>query len=709
MEFYSVTGSRPVRLSETTRKFAWESLHGKYGRDAMENSFGFSMDDAEGFDDLSDLEKYDAIVLRAAEQAPIRICEGEKISGSATFGASICHRLPGLRNGNPLFYAVSHLTVDFESVLRRGVGALESDAIAAFQRFRGTEKEPFARSCVNFFAAFRLWHGRYLDALRGREEYKANYEALLQVPFQPPRTFLEGVQSLWFTFAFLRLLGDFPGIGRIDWFLGEYLKNDLAAGRITLEEAREVLAHFLIKGCEWIRGEECGSGDAQHYQNLVIGGVDRDGKDVTCEVTYLLLDVLEELPIGDFPTAVRLNCNTEEKLLRRVAEVIRCGGGVLAVYNEDLIVESMTRFGYDLREARTFANDGCWEVQVPGKTNFGYIPFDGLNVLLSKTLRQYETVPDFSDFEDLYLAYLSDLKEKIKEICLPYVNRCTPLPDGGWKWRPSKPCTSASVFERGCIERGISYYEGGAVYNVISPHFGGFADAVNSLYALKSLVFEEKRLSLEEFFAVLRNNWEGQETLRQYVWNKYEYYGNDNDAVDAVAARLLSDFADLCEEWNGSCGYLFPAGISTFGRQLGWSGERPATPFGKRSGEVLAGNCSPTPGTDTKGATAIVCSYCKADLRRMVTGAALDVRLLPSSVKGEGGLSALMGLMRGFVSLGGYFMQLDVADPSILRKAQENPEEYRTLSVRVSGWNARFVTLDRQWQDMVIGQNEHGT
>jgi formate C-acetyltransferase len=269
------------------------------------------------------------------------------------------------------------------------------------------------------------------------------------------------------------------------------------------------------------------------------------------------------------------------------------------------------------------------------------------------------------------------------------------------------PCTIVSLFEQGCIEKGLSYLEGGPIYNVVSPHIGGFADVVNSLYAIKKLVFEDKKLTFSAFMDVLKNNWENEEVLRQYVLNHYEYYGNDNDEVDEIASRLLSDFADICTSCNGKCGYRFPAGVSTFGRQLDWSPYRLASAHGRKQGEVLSANCSPTPNTDKEGATAIVRSYAKADLTKLASGCALDVKLLPSNVEGNDGLQALKGLIRGFINLGGFFMQPDVVDTEILRKAQANPNEYQTLAVRVSGWNARFVTLDKQWQDMVIAQNEH--
>jgi formate C-acetyltransferase len=503
----------------------------------------------------------------------------------------------------------------------------------------------------------------------------------------------------------MRLCGNWPGIGRIDHLLGDYLKKDLKNGSITLDEAREILAHIFIKGCEWVNGQYIGSGDAQHYQNILLGGIDEDGKEITNEVSYLVLDILEELGISDFPTTVRVNKNTDGKFLRRVAEVMRYGGGTLAVYNEDLVIKALVNDGYPEREARKFANDGCWEVQIPGKTYFTYMPFDSLQILQKSTLNGYEQGVAFDSFEELYNAFISDLYKKVEEI---YIDKISSLTDTSslrrcWEW----PCTVISLFEQGCIEKGASYVDGGPIYNIISPHIGGLADTVNSLYAIKKLVYDDKRVTLSDLLNILHNDWEGKEALRQYALNRYVYYGNDNDEVDELAARLLSDFADICTSFNGKCGYRFPAGVSTFGRQLEWASKRLAVPYGRKAGEVLAANCSPTPNTDREGATAIIRSYCKADLSKLATGAALDIKLLPSSVEGENGLQALIALLRGFVSLGGFFMQPDVVDASVLKRAQENPEDYQTLSVRVSGWNARFVTLDKEWQDMVIEQNEH--
>ena len=704
-DFYSPGGMpRPIRLCEKTRRFAYESQNRKYGLDTMK-TLRVELDGIEGFAELTDIEKYGIAIRRIAEEAPIRICEDERISGAATLGRAIGHMVPAGFGGHSVFGSVSHLTVDFETVVKYGVNEIYRRAEEALRKFRGTEREAFAQSCVDCLDSFKIWHGRYLDALRDRPEYAENYAALCRVPFEPAQSFYQAVQSIWFTFAFIRLCGNWPGIGRIDHLLGSYLKADLESGALTLDAAREILAHFFIKGCEWINGQNVGSGDAQHYQNIVLAGVDEDGCDATCEVTYLVLDIIEELGIGDFPTTVRLSKRSDGKLLRRVAEVMRYGGGVLAVYNEDLIIEALLREGYELREARKFANDGCWEVQIPGKTCFGYHPFDSLRVLQERTLRGYDGTASFESFEELYEAFIADLGVSVGEIAHKRA-QCFSSPKERI-WKSTTPCTVVSLFEEGCIEKGLSYYEGGPVYNVSSPHIGGLADTVNSLYAIKKLVFDDKKLNFGELTDSLRANWEGNEAMRQYALNRYVYFGNDNDEVDLLAARLLSDFSDICASFNGSCGYRFPAGVSTFGRQLEWAPRRLATPYGKRSMEVLAANCSPTPGTDREGATAVIRSYCKIDHKKLATGAALDIRLLPSSVEGEDGLEALAALMRGFVELGGFFMQMDVADVSILRKAQERPEDYTTLSVRVSGWNARFVTLNREWQEMVIAQNEH--
>jgi len=710
MEFLCTTGlKRPVRLCEETRQFAWESLHGKYGDEAMK-TMGVEVDAFAGFEQMDPGDRYancrryshciDAIVRKC----PLRLIEGEKVVGAATLGIAIHHMVPASYNGKWVFGSVSHVTLGFDRVLKIGINGIAKD----LEKYADRPYNEYLRRVVHHF---RIWHSRYLAATR--EKNPVCHDLLLRVPFQTPRTFHEAVQSLWFTFAFTRLTGNWSGIGRIDEMLGPYLKKDLADGTITLDEAREILAHFFIKGCEWIQSDTpVGSGDAQHYQNIVLAGIDRDGNEVTNEVTYLVLDIVEELGISDFPITVRLNKNTDERLLTRIAEVVRYGGGVIAVYNEELILRSMEALGYDPIEARGFANDGCWEVQIPGQTFFIYHPFDGYSMLMKDVIGLPDHPKSFGSFDELWEAYTAQLKEFVDKHFTDNVliGRNQSTRPGEWKWRDvGAPAEVISLFTEDCAQKGKSYYRGGPRYTVLSPHIGGAPDAGNSLHAIDELCFKQKIVSFDELMHALSVNWEGYEELRQRAMNTITYYGNDDDEADSYVSRILDTFADLVLSHNGESPVIYIPGVSTFGRQINWMDSRVPSPMGTLQGAILAGNDSPTPGTDTEGATAVIKSYCKADLVKQASGAALDIRLHPTSVSGENGVAALIGLYKTFLALGGFFMQTDVLDSAVLLDAREHPEQYKTLSVRVSGWNARFVTLNREWQDMIIERTSGGT
>ncbi len=702
--FTSAKERRPIRLDKRIRDWARLSMSGKYGDEAGKTPFvAISCAD---FYSLPMLDKHDICLHEIVKNAPIRICEQELVSGSATLGEAINHTLPAFYNGEKVFSGVSHLTINFKTTLEKGIDYYENEINARLKDENlSADQVRFLQSLLSTIDALRIYHRRYLEATKTIKP--EIYQNLLQVPFSPARNFYEAVQSVWFVFSFVRLCGNWPGIGRIDWLLGDYLKSDLESGVITLKRAREILASFFIKGTEWIRSNPTpSSGDAQHYQNIVLAGIDEFGKEVTNEVTYLVLDIVEELGISDFPITVRVNEKTSEKLLNKVAKVIRHGGGVVAVYNEPLIIKSMTDYGYDEREARHFANDGCWEVQVPGATHFRYVSFDALS-LLQKVANDYENA-NFDTFEELYKAYMVRLKEYLTEIKTNFCLTENNIDNWGEEWTiySRLPVSVVSLFTDGCIEKAKSYNENGAKYTVCSPHIGGTADVVNSFYAIKKLVFDEKIITLKELFTALKSDWKGYERI-QAKTKGYSFYGTDNDEVDEIYKTLMHDFFLACKELDDMEEIKFPAGASTFGREIDWREGRLATASGKTSGVILAGNSSPTPGTDTEGATAVIKSYCKANLAEMVTGCALDIKISPDMLSGERGIVVIKSLIRGFVSLGGYFMQIDTVSSDTLKKAQENPSEYKTLSVRVSGWNARFITLTREWQDMIINRTAY--
>jgi len=713
IKFYSpIKEGRPVRTTQRTRAFAKVSLDGKFGREALAQPF-VRIDDIEG---LTQRQIYDRAIMAIAEQAPLRICTDddgmplELLSGAATLGAAIHHVVPATADGtNAVCGSVSHLTCNFDRVVREGMDAfreritarLEDDTLTPLQR-------EVLLSQLNAWNAMKTYHTRYLELLAekmvqadsetARAHYKALFDTLSAVPFSPAKTFRQGVQSIWFTFSFIRLCGNWPGIGRMDLMLEDLYQRDLAAGVITEEDARELLAHFFIKGCEWIHLTERGSGDAQHYQNLVLGGVDENGVDRTGNVTRLMLEIVEEFPIADYPIAVRVGHGSPAWIKTKMAEVIRHGSGVVAMYNEDLIIDSLVGFGYELREARQFANDGCWEVQIPGRTRFGYQPMDLYGIFLREVLRLDEETPAvYDDFDAMYDAFRCRMDAVLDGFHA-----------GADHFFWNDPSGVIDLFEDGCIESARSYYNGGPVYNALSPHFGGIPDTANAMYAIEKLVFEEQQLSFADFMHILKNNWAGEEALRQYVRTHYTCYGNDNDEVDRIAAQIIHDFVEDCRQVECRNDVLRPPGISTFGRQIEWREMRPASPHGFRRGDILAGNISPTPSTDTAGATAIIRSACKADYSRLTCGTVLDIRLDPKAVSGARGITAITGLLGAFLTLGGFFLQIDVVDNAVLLDAQAHPENHQSLAVRISGWSARFVTLDKNWQDMVIERTIQG-
>jgi pyruvate-formate lyase len=692
------------RLTPETRTLAMRAISGEYGRAIHNVDFAVNPAEMEG---LSPSAQYARAIALTAERAPLRITAGERVIGSATLLEGAHHATPACEFGS-----TSHTTIGFAVGLRIGYDGLRARIDERMARGAlDDEGIDFLRSMLVCIDAAAVWHHRHVDLLEERiaessGDERRTYEDVLRnlrrVPAEPAETFPEAMQSLWFLFAFQRLCGNWSGIGRIDEMLGPYLERDLADGTITLDDAREILAHFWIKGCEWIGAHEFnGTGDAQYYQNIVLGGVDADGNDVTNEVTYLVLDIVEELHISDFPIAVRIGRHTSERLLHRIAEIQKRGGGIVAVYNEDVVLRALERFGYKPEIARRFANDGCWEIIIPGETAFIYKPFDMLRCLQDAIgLGEDDSpIPDHVDFDVLYAAFVDRVRGQISDIHTEF--------DGSFTDRMPSPLLS--LFVEDCIEAARGYHDRGARYTVTSPHASGMPDTINSLLVLKKLVFDERRVSLCEFVEILRGDWEGHESLRREVVHRWSLYGNGDPEADAMARQVFDDYVSIVGETPERGGTFRPAGISTFGRELAFREHRLATAFGRRKGDILASNLTPTPGTDLAGPTAVIRSYCGMDFERLPNGAPLDLKISPGAVRGQAGTDALVTLMRTFVDLGGMFLHVDVVDSETLRRAQEHPDEFPNLSVRVSGWCARFATLNRDWQDMIIQRTEHET
>ena len=270
----------------------------------------------------------------------------------------------------------------------------------------------------------------------------------------------------------------------------------------------------------------------------------------------------------------------------------------------------------------------------------------------------------------------------------------------------NRPATLVSLFMEDCIEKAKGYYNGDTRYTFRAPHAGGMPDVCNSLLVLKKAVFEDSLISLKRFVNVLRDNWNGAEELKGRMRKSYRFYGNDDPESDEMMQRLFDDYTDCVGYIPFRNGIHRPAGISTFGRKVPWLEHRMAVFHGFGKGDILATNFSPTPGTDNRGPTAALKSYCKVDFDKLPNGATLELKMHPSCVDGGAGKRALVALYKSFIALGGFYLTIDVIDTEVLKNAQKNPERYPNLAVRVAGWCTRFTTLHKKWQDMIIQRTQ---
>ena len=698
--------SRPTRLLEKTRQLAERALAAEFGK-ALAASPAVEMNDMPDFQTKTPMEQYTLCTRRIAETAPIRLIT-PLLAGSATFDRAREHILPATLNGEVLFSSTSHLTPGFDRITKQGWIGLRNE-IEARLSHATVEDAAYCQALLQALDSAEIFHTRTLAFINetaqnapaaDRPLYESLAETLAHVPLHPPRNFREALQSIWFQFAHLRLLGNWPAIGRLDQMLHPYFEQDMQSGALTRDEARELLAHFFIMGCEWITGDFVwGTGDAQHYQNIVLGGTDAAGADICNDVTMLILEVVEELDISDFPIAVRVTDDTPDAVLYKMAEVTAFGGGVVALYNDAVCVSSLMKAGISLAAARGFANDGCWEIQVPGETHFTYHPVDLLRLLNREVLRvknEDGEIPAFSS--------ISEIVDAFNTACCNEIDRLLPYANGPYAC--NRPTPEIDLYTKGCIDRACGYCSGGPDYLNLSYHAGGMADVSNSLYAIDELCFKQQKISLHDLIASLRTDWIEQEPLRQYAQKRLTYFGNDNDDADAYFSQIYDIFVRAVNQRTQVGRIRISPGISTFGREIEWRHERGATAFGAKAGEILATNTAPSPGTDYTGATALLRSTCKVDYTHLSGSAAAQIRFAPPILQSENGLRAYVALMRGFIREGGFFLQTDVADKETYLRAQQNPGEYRNLSVRISGWSARFVTLNKEWQDMII-QRQH--
>jgi formate C-acetyltransferase len=538
------------------------------------------------------------------------------------------------------------------------------------------------------------------------------------VPENPCRTLHDAVQCFWFIKLITQILDlQTPGGGeRIDLILYPYYKKDKEEGRITRLEAQELVEHLWLahnqEGQLNPPARAAGGGSIVTSRVTTIGGQTADGQDATNEMTYIILDATRAVRLCQPSVAIRIHRNTPEEFLYALTDALRDFSGVFSIFNDEMMVSYLSNKGIPIEDGRLYSTHGCMRWNIPGKAiNQRAL---GGNVVLPKFLEYalsqgYDKfsgknmgapTPDpktFTTFEDVMQAYLTQAKFFLGKQFAIY--NMVDVLDG---WYLQQPFYSAVL--DGCIENGMDCRDYKYFADTLVQPVGQIT-VVNSLVAMKKLVFDEKKVTMAELVDALQNNWEGKEELRQMFLNAPKF-GNDEEEVDEIARDFMQRNTEAVHSFKNIWGYEHSEDGTGASSYYNWSGRTGATPDGRKDRDLFNdGTISPIVGTDKKGPTAILKSVAKVDHTKTLTHL-LNQRFMPEFLEGEN-RATFVSYLKAFVDLGIHHIQFNIVDDKVLRAAQEKPEDYGDLVVRVAGYSAYFVDLIKPLQDQIIGRTKH--
>lgn len=612
---------------------------------------------------------------------------------------------------------IGHCVPGFRKLLGLGFDGIAEEARQALSeasRRRGRSASPaqaaFWEAAILLAEACGEWGRRYAAQARTlaerageprRSELLAIAEVCERVPAQPARTFWEALQALWFG-ELLVEAEDPPNAhspGRLDQLLWPYYERDLAAGRLTREQAKELLA------CYWLKMWE-----PYDVHDTVIGGRRPDGGDATNELSSLILEV-QSLCGLHRQLSVRYHRKMPASFLQQACDVVREGLGVPQWFNDDVLIDSLVAQGIPREEAHDYAIIGCIETTIPGCADPRAVEhWSNLPKCLEYVLTNGECLicgernglptgelSGIRSFEELWTRYTWQVEAEVAAAV-------EAVAAAERRQIETYPMILLSLLTDDCVRRGLDVTAGGARYNSSMFCACGIPNVADSLAALKRLVFEEGWITLAEIVAALRANFVGHERLRQRLLNGVPKYGNDDDYVDAIARDVAAHYAEVCAAHrNPRGGPIWPSYFTftlcmSMGRMVG------ASPDGRLAGWPLANSLCAAQGPPGQGPTSLVKSAAKLEQYRCPAGTALLLDLPASLVARRNGHDPLADLLRTYFSLGGTHAEVTLVDEKQLRAAQAHPERYPHLIVRVAGYSARFVTLSREVQEHIIAR-----
>ena len=638
----------------------------------------------------------------------------------------------------------AHLAVNYERILKDGLRGYEKrvkecKATLDLTNPDNIDKYCFYNAVLIVLEAVRNFANRYSVLAKDLAEKELNQERkieLLQisricskVPYEPAETFQEAVQSVWFIQLILQIEsnGHSLSYGRFDQYMYPYYDRDIKNGTIKKSEALELLTCLWIKTLtiNKVRSQAhtLSSAGSPMYQNVTIAGQTTDKKDAVNDLSFLVLKSVAQTRLTQPNLTVRYHKNINKHFLDECIEVMRLGFGMPALNNDEIIIPSFMDWGVKEEDAYNYSAIGCVETAVPGKwgyrcTGMSYINFprmllctmnNGVDLTSNKRFTKgYGYFTEMESYEELLKAWDKTIREitRYSVIVENVIDKAS---------ERDVPDILCSALTDDCIARGKTIKEGGAVYDFISGLQVGIANMADCLAAIKKLVYEEKKITRQELWNAILDDFSSPENkkIQEMLIREAPKYGNDDDYVDQLIVEAYDSYIEEIEKYpntrynRGPIGGIRYAGTSSISANVGQGMSTMATPDGRNAFEPLAEGCSPAHNSDKNGPTAVFKSVSKLRTNKITGGVLLNQKMTPQMLSTEENRQKLELLIKTFFNrLHGYHVQYNIVSKNTLIDAQKHPENHKDLIVRVAGYSAFFNVLSKKTQDDIIGRTE---
>ena len=688
-----------------------------------------------------DVEKLNSVADYWKEHKYTRIADAWQPDGyDELCRLNVCKNVPG----SPLIMMQSgHLSPGYKKIINTGFGAIRKQAQDWIEEHNGnlmgedTKKYLFYKSAVITCDAITLLIKRYGEECykkaetckdeERKKELKRMGDGLIWISENPARTFWEALQLtiLYQLYLYSETLFPGPAFGRIDQYTWPFLKADLEAGRIDMDQAQEYLDAFFLKAnCYYGGGagklaETVGVGNT--YQHTTIGGIDpKTGKDATNPVTYMVLDSISRLRLHDPTISLRINKNTPEDLWDLAIRTSMICGGLPLFQNDDVIIPGlMKELGFTLEDARDYCIIGCQEIVGSGNdyasANGVSPPYASIHhgvvfdMAINNGINPFNNEQCRIQTGYLYeMGSIEDVKDAYRRI-LEYVMKLQVSFDNYVEYiiQYNAPQAGLSISMDGCMEKGMDATWGGCKYNSYGGTGTGLATIADSLTTIRHMVFDKKFCTARELLDAVLANWKGHEDLRQRILNDAPHFGNADPYADEMMTWVINTYYDVCKQCHSERAKVYKAGLYSAADHVGQGYTTWATPDGRIAGEPIADAASPAQGRDRNGPTAVCLSECCYDHSKFMDGVCVNLKIHPTALRSEEGVAKLRMMTQAYFKKGGAEIQYNIIDSKTMRAAQADPLKYRDLVVRIAGFSAYFVELGHDNQNDLISRTDN--